>query len=118
MTTARTFKKTKRRLAVYGEGAGDGTLWLGLTKDAIFRPSATLGAFLRYITKRRKTIEGFEFMTLSAWLYFKWRLLFFRRYRLWGSVPTLAVHLCKPSLPPLYSEIVSQQTPDKEVAIE
>lgn len=101
MTKSGTFAEAKRRLAAYGEGSGDGPMWLGLTKDAIFSPSATIGAALRYVTGLRRTKEGLEFTVLAAWLWHKWRLPFGRRYRLWGPMPSLAVHLCKPSLPPL-----------------
>ena len=105
MTKSDTFKKLKKRISVYGEGLSDGQLWLGLTKDCVFSPSATIGAALRYLFGIRKTEFGFEFMTLATWLYFKWRLLFYKRYRLWGPIPSLAVHLCTPSLPPLWESI-------------
>lgn len=106
MTKSLVFKKAARRIASYGEGVGDAMLWLGLTKDSAFSPTATIGAFLRYLTGRRKTECGFEFMTLSAWLWHKWRLVFYRRYRLWGPIPTLSVHLCTPSLPPLHTNLI------------
>lgn len=101
MTTRDTFRAAGRRLSAYGRGSGDGAMWLGLTKDRIFGFGNTVGAALRYATGRRKTAEGLEFTTLAAWRWHKWRLPFGRRYRLWGPMPTLAVHLCKPSLPPL-----------------
>ena len=110
MTKSDTFKEARVPLALYGKGASDIMLWLGITKDSVFSPSATLGAFLRYVTGRRKTECGYEFMTLAAWLYFKWRLFFLRKHHLWGPIPSLAVHLCKPSLPPLWESIYQSGT--------
>ena len=105
MTTSTTFRKAERRISTYGEGLSDIELWIGLTKDCVFSPSATIGAALRYLFGLRKAEYGLEFMVLSAWRHFKWRLFFFKRYRLWGPMPSLAVHLCKPSLPPLWENI-------------
>lgn len=100
MTKSETFRETSDRLAAYSRGSGDGGMWLGLTKDRIFSPSATIGAALRYLAGRRLTPQGLEFSVLSAWRFHKWKLPFGRRYRLWSPIPTLSVHLCKPSLPP------------------
>ena len=107
MTKKSTFHKAKRLLAAYGLGSNDGALWIGLTKDRIFSPKHTLCAAFRFLTGRRKTPEGLEFTTLAAWRWHKWRLPFGHRYRLWGPIPSLAVHLCKPSLPPFWEKIVA-----------
>ena len=105
MTKRETFLAAGSRLSAYGRGVGDGGMWIELTKDSIFSPSATIGAAIRYVMGRRKTVEGFEFMVLAAWRWHKWRLPFGRRYHLWGPMPTLAVHLCKSSIPPFANQL-------------
>ena len=101
MTKSETFMMAFRQISIYGLGAGDGALWLGITKDKVFSLSTTIKAIFRYVAGFRKTEGGFEFMTLSAWLWHKWRLFFYRRYHLWGPMPSLSIHLCVPSMPPL-----------------
>ena len=101
MCRSKTFRHASKALVDYAKGSGDGGMWIGITKDNIFSLSATIGAAIRYVLGKRKTQEGLEFCTLAAWKYHKMGLLFRHRYRLWGPIPTLAVHLCKPSLPPL-----------------
>lgn len=106
MTKSETFAETAKKLGAYSAGSGDGPMWLNLTKNSIFSPYATFYQALRYLLGRRATPEGLEFMVLAAWRFFRWRLPFGRRYKLWSPMPTLAVHLCKPSLPPLSEAIV------------
>lgn len=101
MLKSETFRFSSKRLAAYSKGAGDGGMWIELTKDMIFSPSATIGTMFRYLIGRRKSAEGLEFSVLAAWLHHKCRLPFGKRYHLWGPMPSLAVHLCKPSLSPL-----------------
>ncbi len=107
MTKSDVFLSAKGSLACYGRGSGDGGMWLGLTKDRIFGVRNTLGAALRYVAGRRTTEEGLEFMTLAAWRFHKWQLPLGRRFHLWGPMPTLAVHLCEPSLPPFAKDIMN-----------
>ncbi|MBQ7251017.1 MAG: hypothetical protein IJS32_00255 [Kiritimatiellae bacterium] len=99
MVKSATFKRAARRLGEYGRGSGDGPLWIGITKERIFSPAATIGAALRYFAGRRQSPEGLEFSTLAAWKWHKLALPFGRRYRLWGPIPSLATHLCKSALP-------------------
>jgi len=106
MTKSHTLVETQKLLADYGRGSGDSGMWLRLTKDNMFAFKDTVGAMWRYLTGRRTTAEGLEFVTLAAWKYYKWKLPFGKRYRLWGPIPSLAVHLCKPSLPPLYEALL------------
>ena len=98
MTTYKTFISAAKRLIAYGKGSGDVVLWLGLTKDYIFSPSATLVKAWRYLFMR-KTVKGVELLILAAWLWYKWRLPLGKKYHLWGPMPTLALHLSKPTIP-------------------
>ncbi len=106
MTTSSTFIKTRKLLECYGKGGCDGTLWLGLTKDSIFNVYATLGVLLRYLTGRDKTWA--RCIAVSAWRFHKLKLLFSRHYRLWGPMPTLAVHLATSSLPPFAEALMEK----------
>ena len=108
MTKSQTFHMASRRLSDYGSGCGDAPMWIGLTKNSIFMQSATIGAALRYLFYQRKTPDGLEFMTLAAWRWYKWRLPFGHKYRLWSPMPTQAIHLCKPSLPPFYEKMMKE----------
>ena len=109
MTKKDVFMKASYGLLSYANGAGDGGMWLYLTRDSVFKLSSTIGAMINYLMGRRKTKEGLEFCVLAAWRFHKYKLLFGRKYRLWGPCPSLAVHLCKPSLPPLYGRIMAGQ---------
>ena len=108
MTKKSIFKKTRNRLFSYAKGAGDGGMWISITRDMIFNFPATIGALFSYLTRRRRSKEGLEFSVLAAWRFHKWRMLFGRRYHLWGPCPTLAVHLCKPSLPAFHSKLITE----------
>ena len=104
MTTSRIFVESRALLACYGQGGCDGTLWLGLTKDSVFSIHATIWMLFRYLTGRDRTWS--KCIAVSAWRFHKLNLLLTRRYRLWGPVPTLAVHLATPSLPPFYLRLM------------
>lgn len=106
MTKSGTFVEAAQRLDAYSKGSGDGPMWLEITKDSIFSPSATVGAALRYLTGRRTTETGLEFTTLAAWRYHGLKLPFGRKFRLWSPMPSLAVHLCTPSLPPFSDKLI------------
>ena len=105
MMTSRTFVESRALLACYGQGGCDGTLWLGLTKDSVFSIRATIWMLFRYLTGRDRTWS--KCIAVSAWRFHKLNLLLTRRYRLWGPMPTLAVHLATPSLPPFYSRFMA-----------
>ena len=98
MTTSRIFRSAHRLLECYGRGGCDGTLWLGLTKDYVFHVHVILWMLLRYMMGLDNTWA--KCIAVSAWKYHNVKLLFSRRYHLWGPMPTLAVHLAKSSLPP------------------
>ena len=105
-----TFKRARRQIASYGYGASDGNLWHGLTKDAMFSFKYTIGMVVRYIFGHRGGPEHWgDFLVLTSWLYHKWRLFFYRRYRLWGPMPSLAIHLCVPSLPPFSETLLESK---------
>lgn len=104
MTTSETFRYTVKKLATYGKGSMDAVMWLGLTKDYIFSPSATIVKVWRYFFGK-KTDSGIDLVTVAAWRWHKWRLPFSKKYHLWGPIPTLAVHLSRTSLPPFSEEV-------------
>jgi hypothetical protein len=102
MTTAETFAAAAAPLAC----GRDGPLWRNLTKDSIFSFRYTVWAALRYLLGKRENWG--EFTVLIAWLHCKWRLPFGRRYRLWGPMPSLAVHLSDETLPPFCDRLLRE----------
>ena len=98
MTKRNVFKKTRIRLSCYGKGGCDGTLWLGITKEGLFDFFGIAYRLLRFLLGI--DMDWAKCLAVSAWKFHGLKLLFCRRYRLWGPIPTLAVHLAEPSLPP------------------
>ena len=106
MTKRDIFKKAQGRLACYGNGGCDGTLWLGLTKDGLFDFFGIAFRLLRFLLGKDRNWA--KCLAVSAWKFHGLKLLFCRRYRLWGPIPTLAVHLAAPSVPPLSKELMKK----------
>lgn len=98
MTKHTVFAESRKLLECYGNGGCDGTLWVGLTKDNIFCFCAILKNLLRYLFTGRN--DWSRCIHVSAWKYHHLNLVFTRKYRLWGPMPTLAVHLARTSIPP------------------
>ena len=70
-----------------------------LTKKDVFSPRAVAGGVIKYMFSRDH--NWINLIPALAWLKLGPRLIFAPRFRLWSPMPTLAVHLCKPSLPPI-----------------
>jgi hypothetical protein len=104
MTSQNVFKETLRQLSCYGKGGCDGTLWLGLTKDGVFNIVRTLWELIRYVVNGRR--DWSKCIVVSAWKYHHFHLLTSPKYHLWGPMPSLAVHLAKPSLPPFTERLL------------
>ena len=98
MTKYNIFDESKKLLGCYANGGCDGTLWLGLTKDNIFCLFAMLKNLFNYLFSGSN--DWSKCIHISAWKYHQLNLVFTRKYRLWGPMPTLAVHLARPSIPP------------------
>lgn len=100
LTMPRAFKS----LTYYANGGSDYIMGLLLTKKGVFSPRAVIGGAVQYaIGKPRNWMSC---IPLSAWLKLGPRLFFSPRFHLWSPMPTLAVHLCIPSLPPLAEPIL------------
>lgn len=97
MTTRKIFNETVDILASYGKGAMDGTMWLGITKEEVFKLGALLSAIFAFIFRLERPF--IFYMPLCAWKHHGLRLLTMRRYSLWQPIPSMAVHLSNMSLP-------------------
>ena len=100
MLKSSTLPSARKSLEYYTRGCADYLMWPLITKKGIYSPRAVIGGALKYLfCKPRNWICA---IPLFAWLKLGPRLLFAPRFRLWSPMPTLAVHLCKPSLPPMW----------------
>ena len=104
MTKHNVFAESRNLLKCYGAGGCDCTLWLGLTKDNIFCFFSMLKNLLCYLLTGRN--DWSKCIHISAWKYHHLNLVLTRKYRLWGPMPTLAVHLAQPSIPPFAEAIL------------
>jgi hypothetical protein len=92
LTTREKLRATAHTFSSYCRRNSDCSLWLSLTKLAIYNPflfarlAAQDSLFARYVIK--------------AWLYSWVQNLFGRRWHLWVPVPGLATHLDKISMSP------------------
>ena len=99
MLKAETFERAKKSLSHYAKGGTDYIMGELLTKKDVFSPRAVIGGGLKYAFGREH--NWLNLLPALAWMKLGPRLLFAPRFRLWSPMPSLAVHLCKPSLPPL-----------------
>ena len=98
MLKSDTMQLARNSLSYYANGGTDFIMGLLLTKKGVFSPSVVIGGAIQYVFGRpRNWMCGIH---LLAWLKLGPRLVFAPRFRLWSPMPTLAVHLCTPSLPP------------------
>ena len=105
MTKRQVLIAAGRLLASYGNGSCDVALWLGLTKDCVFRFFSIAIDVCRFIFGVKKNWN--RCVAVSAWRHHHVRLLTTRKYRLWGPMPTLAVHLARTSISPCAEDILS-----------
>lgn len=91
--------RAHKSLSYYAEGGSDYVMGLLLTKFGCYSLSTVVGGGFRYLFGKPR--NWMQLIHLLAWLKLRFRLVFAPRFRLWSPMPSLAVHLCKPSLPPL-----------------
>lgn len=104
MLKSSTFLAARKSLAYYTHGCADYLMWLLLTKKGVYSPSCVFGGATKYIFGRPR--NWMNVIPACAWLKLGPRLLLAPRFRLWSPMPSLAVHLCKPSLPPFAKEVL------------
>lgn len=104
MSKSATFLRAKRSLAYYAEGGSDFLMWLLLTKKGCYSLGYVLSGVLQYIIGRPR--NWMSLIPMLAWFRFGPKLIFAPRFRLWSPVPSLAVHLCVPSLPPFSDRLI------------
>ncbi len=106
MLTSSTFLKARKSLSYYANGGSDYIMGELLTKKEVFSLHAVFGGAIKYVFAREH--NWMNLIPALAWLKLGPRLIFAPRFRLWSPMPTLAVHLCKPSLPPSFEKIVGR----------
>ena len=105
MLKSRDYTAAENRLAYYAKTGADYSMWLGITKFGVFSPTRVIGGLFRYIAAKRDdgNTDGKAFISilpLLAWKSVPLNLLFSKKFRLWTPIPSLAIHLCTPSLSP------------------
>ena len=107
MFKGKDFQRVAKPLSWYADGGSDFEMWTLITKDAVFSPWLMIGGVFKYLFGKAENRWMFAIPAI-CWAKFKWRLLVSPRFTLWSPVPTLAVHLCVPSLPPGYEGLLSK----------
>jgi hypothetical protein len=92
LTTRKTLQQTEQVFRTYSRKNSDASLWLSLTKQAIWNPLR----LAHYVHANRWLAK----ITAKAWLYGWKQILFGRRRRLWVPVPGIATHLDANALSP------------------
>ena len=107
MLKSDSIERAKKSLSYYADGGTDFIMGLLLTKKGVYSLSAVFGGILKYLFGRPH--NWMTIIPALAWFRLGPRLMFAPCFRLWSPLPTLAVHLCTPSLPPfsrmIYKEI-------------
>ena len=97
--------RARQSLSYYARGGSDYVMGLLLTKFGCYSLSSVIGGVFRYwFCKPRNWMQV---IPAIAWLKLGLRLPLAPRFRLWSPMPSLTVHLCIPSLPPLSARLVS-----------
>lgn len=97
MMKSAILSKAAPSLAYYAHGGSDYIMWILLTKKTTFSPLTVVGGVFDYFGTR----NWMNLIPVIAWVKLGMRLLLRPRFSLWSPMPTLSVHLCRPSLPPL-----------------
>lgn len=103
MCSSKIFEKAFRSLSYYADGGSDYLMGMLLTKRGCFSLNAVLGGVVRYCFSNRR--NWMCLIPALAWAKLRFRLVFSPKFRMWSPIPTLAVHLCEPSLPPFYGKV-------------
>lgn len=109
MTTFRVLNEAYRIISSYGRGTSDYTMWEGLTKRLVLRPSKVIPPFLAYLLRMERPYE--YYMPVCVWKYCGLDLLRTPKYTLWQPIRTLAVHLARKSISPHSEEILRPYVP-------
>jgi hypothetical protein len=91
LTTRRRLSETESVFRSYCRGNYDASLWLSLTKQAVFSPAALMRGPERHHMAR---------VMAKTWLYGWRQVLAGKKRRLWVPVPGIATHLCASALSP------------------
>lgn len=102
MLKSETLARARKSLSYYAEGGTDFVMGELLTKRDVYSARKVLGGALRYVLTRRNWMTA---IPAYSWLKLGLRLPLAPRFTIWSPMPTLAVHLCKPSLPPHYAKL-------------
>lgn len=98
MTTAGCLRRAEGQLMRYARGSSDFATWLIVTRKALWRLPFLFAVALRMLLHLpvREALR----QQARIWMRHPLAVLSAPRFRLWGPVPTLAVHVCDNSLPP------------------
>jgi hypothetical protein len=94
LTTRGTLRKTQHVFRTYTRGNHDSSLWLSLSKRAVFSTSKVLRCAVN------KEERGQARIVARAWLQGWRQILFGRRWNLWMPIPGIATHLDAGGIPP------------------
>jgi hypothetical protein len=92
LTTKKTLSENRRILRTYACGNPDVSLWLSLTKQAVFDPE-----IVRKCLAQRAALGGF---VAISWLYGWPQILSGARRKIWVPIPSIATHTEKRFLAP------------------
>jgi hypothetical protein len=93
MTTKNILNKSKSTFLTYKRKNYDGSVWISLTKFAIFNP-------IKYIYALFSDTELLKIF-VKAWWHSHRQILFGKKYKLWSPMPSLSTHLDSEFLAPL-----------------
>ncbi len=92
LTTKETLARTRKVLQAYPSGSLDVSVWLSLTKQAVFSPG-----IIRRCFQERIKMGGFVAL---SWLYGWPQILAGKRRKLWIPTPSIATHMDQRFLAP------------------
>jgi hypothetical protein len=106
LTTREILKQTEDIFRSYGQKNSDASLWMTLTKEAIWDPVKLAG----YVRRNRWLAK----IVAKAWIHGWRQILFGRKRRLWVPVPGIATHMDAHALSPAidWTSLMEQASPD------
>jgi len=93
LTTQATLQKTQHIFRTYAQGNHDSSLWLSLSKHAVFSASKFWRCAFSNGDRAQASIMA------RAWLHGWRQILFGRRWSLWMPIPGIATHLDAGAIP-------------------
>jgi hypothetical protein len=111
LTRKQTLLHKEKIFRSYCRRNHDCSLWLSLTKFAVFNPLQ----FLHFVFRR----PLFAKIIAKTWLYGWSQILFGKRMKLWVPVPGIATHLDKQALSPAigWATLMTQEAEDMDLEI-